>query len=291
MANFKTKTFYFKNKISLEYIEYENKKSSNCILFFHANGYSCQTYNKLLKIFYNDNFNVFGLNFSGHSKSENHRDFDNWYFFRDQVLEFIEFIKKEYDFYKFHLVGHSLGGASSLLASAKNTENIVSVSCWDPVVLTPFLSLFTFFVDPPLAKLAQNRRDTFNNLKVIQRSYRLSNSFKNWDEEVFNDYLQSCFYYDSETNTYKLCLPKEIEAKIFRSLKYGHWKYYKKIKQPVLIYTTKNSQVCPIRSCKLLTRNHTKSQYIIHPSGSHFFPMEDPINTAKQTLQFIKSIT
>jgi pimeloyl-ACP methyl ester carboxylesterase len=293
MEEIKKNNFIFKHKdsnIKLNYLFLFHQEVNPNILFFHANGYSAQTYLKILKIFYKNDFNVFALNFCGHNSSDNYHNFFDWYFFRDQILQFIEYLKKNYKIQSFHLVGHSLGGASSLLASSINNDDILSVSCWDPVVLTPMISFFANFIDPPLAKAAENRRDEFKNLKIVERSYRMNPSFKNWNEEVFYHYLHSCFYYDSSSNSYKLCLPKEIEAKIFRSLKYGHWKYYKKIQQPVFIYSTKKSNVCPIYSCKLLTKNHPKSKYLVHPSGSHFFPMEDPINTANNTLDFIKKI-
>ncbi|GIX43059.1 MAG: alpha/beta hydrolase [Leptospiraceae bacterium] len=276
--------------IELTYVPLFNNKNCSNIIFCHANGYSAQTYLKLLNIFYENNFNVFGLNFCGHNGSENYDNFSDWYFFRDQILQFTEHLKTTFQIKKFHLIGHSLGGASSLLASSINNKDILSVSCWDPVVLTPFISFLANFIEAPLAPVAEKRRDEFKSLKIIERSYRMSPSFKNWDEEVFQDYLHSCFYHDKHSNTYKLCLPKEIEAKIFRSLKFGHWKYYKKIQLPIFIYTTKKSNVCPIRACKLLIKNNKKSKFLVHPSGSHFFPMEDPINTAQHTLEFIKGL-
>jgi pimeloyl-ACP methyl ester carboxylesterase len=279
-----------KAKIKLTYLSLFHSKDNKNVLFLHANGYSAQTYLKLLKIFYEQQYNVFALNFCGHNQSENYDQFSDWYFFRDQILAFIQHIKNVYNVLGFHLMGHSLGGASSLLTASINQEDIQSVSCWDPVVLTPILSFLANFIDTPLASMAEKRRDEFKSLKVIEKSYRLSPAFKDWDKEVFHDYLNSCFYHDTNSDTYKLCLPKHIEAKIFRSLKFGHWNYYQKLKQPIFVYATKNSNVCPIRACKLLTKNHPKSKYIIHESGSHFFPMEDPINTANQTLEFIKNL-
>lgn len=278
------------NKIKLTYLENFEKKNKKNILFFHANGYSAQTYKKLFLEFVKKNYNVFLLNFIGHNGSENYDSFQDWFIFRDQILSFIEFIKENYKIYKFHLIGHSLGGASSLLAGAQNEKDILSISCWDPVVLTPFLSIFLNFIDTKLAKQAERRRDEFKNLAIIERSYRMSNSFKYWDKEVFHDYLNSCFYLDQNTNSYKLCLPKEMEAKIFRSLKFGNWKYYKKIKQPIFILAPQNSNVCPKKACKLLIKNHPNSKYEILLTRSHFFPMEEPLMTAKKTLDFIQFI-
>lgn len=259
------------------------------ILFFHANGYCVQTYKKLFDEFIKAKYNVFALNFIGHNGSENYYDIKDWFLFSEQILQFLCFIKERFNLERFHLVGHSLGGASSLLAGYFNKTNIISITCWDPVVLTPFLSFFLYFIDPPLAQQAERRRDEFKNLEIIKRSYRMSVAFKYWDDEVFNDYFNSSFYYDQNNKSFKLCLPKEIEAKIFRSLKFGNWRYYKKLNMPIYILSANQSKVAPKRSCMLLTKNHKQSQYEILKT-SHFFPMEQPIVTAQKTLEFINRI-
>ncbi|MFN3603963.1 MAG: alpha/beta fold hydrolase [Leptonema sp. (in: bacteria)] len=283
--------FSLNNKIlRLSYLENFISTNQETILFFHANGYSAQTYTKLLKEFIKNNYNVFALNFIGHNGSENYYDIKNWLIFSDQILMFIEYLKTKYNINKFHLVGHSLGGASSLLAGYFNNTNIFSISCWDPVVLTPFLSFFLNFIDTPLAKQAEKRREEFKNLEIIRRSYRMSDSFKNWDIEIFEDYLNSCFYFDESKNLYRLCLPKEIEAKIFRSLTFGNWKYYKKLRQTICVLAPKNSKVCPKRACKLLTKNNPNSRYEILSTKSHFFPMEIPLLTSQKTIEFIQKL-
>ncbi|MCS7204437.1 MAG: alpha/beta hydrolase [Leptospiraceae bacterium] len=283
--------FDFANKtIKLKYIYYWYDSNHSTILFFHANGFSSQTYNKILKFFYEQSYNIFGLNFAGHDGSENYSNFRNWFFFRDQVLSFANFLRSKTGISKFHLIGHSLGGASSLLAASLDKEHIISVVCWDPVVFTPFFSFLTLFIEPPIAKTTEKRRDEFPNVEVLKRSLKLLPLFKNWDKEVLQDYVDSCFYFDEFSKKYKLSLPKDIEAKIFRSLKFGHWKFYKKITQPVFVLTPKTSFVCPPRARRLLTRNHPISKSEIHPIDSHFFPMIQPIQTAEITLRFLKQI-
>ncbi len=288
----KVDDFYFSvrgEKIKLTYLSSYDVSNRITILFFHSNGFSAQTYQKLLDKFIKNNFNTFALNFVGHNGSENYFLISDWFLFSDQILQFLNFIKEKFNIKHFHLVGHSLGGATSLLAGYFNQEDIVSITTWDPVVLTPFFSFFLYFFDPPLAKQAEKRRDHFKSLEIIKRSYRMYDSFKYWDEEIFDDYLKSCFYFDQNSQTYRLCLPKEIEAKIFRSLKFGNWKYYKKIFVPIYVISAKQSKVVPKRACKLLTKNHKLSRYEIL-DASHFFPMELPNLTAQKTIDFIVKI-
>ncbi|MEM4714457.1 MAG: alpha/beta hydrolase, partial [Candidatus Nanoarchaeia archaeon] len=63
-----------------------------------------------------------------------------------------------------------------------------------------------------------------------------------------------------------------------------------KIKQPVFLLVPQNSNVCPKKACKLLTRNHPNSKFEILSTKSHFFPMEEPLLTARKTLGFIQFV-
>lgn len=258
------------------------------ILFFHATGYSALTYQTLFDEWIQAGYSVHSIDFLSHGESSKSDDFSNWWPFRNQVLALKQKLSQESSMPPV-LVGHSLGGANSLLAAAKDS-NLTGVVALDPVVLGPLTSYLTLFVKTPLATIAANRRTTFKNLDIVRRSYRKSPAFKNFDDQVFKDYLTSCFVRNQD-DSYSLALPREIEAKLFRTLTPGHWWQYRKIKVPVFAYITQNSDVCPLKSAKRLAGKNKHSIYKVHESGSHFFPMEDPKNVATDVLNFIDSIT
>ncbi len=255
------------------------------ILFFHANGYSALTYRCLYQRWIQAGHEVHALDLLGHGQSDKSEDFSDWFIFRDQVLALAEAVLAETGRQPL-LVGHSLGGASSLLAASRSA--VAGVVALDPVVLSPLRVQLTRFIDAPLAKAAEKRRAVFKDLNIVRRSYRRSPAFKNWDERVFTDYLDSCFV--KQDDGFTLALPPAIEAKIFRSLKPGHWPHYRAIRQPVFAFAAKNSEVCPEGSARSLCSRHPLSEWKLHPSGSHFFPMEDPDNTADEVLRFAEKL-
>jgi pimeloyl-ACP methyl ester carboxylesterase len=256
------------------------------ILFFHANGYSARTYCTLFQTWTASGHEVLSIDFIGHGLSSKSRAFSDWFFFRDQVTTLIDAVVAETNRRPF-LVGHSLGGASALLAASQ--RDVLGVAALDPVVLSPLSVYLTCIYDAPLAKAAERRRSDFRNLQIVSRSYRRSPAFKQWDDRVFRDYLDSCFV--KKDDGYTLALPPDIEAKIFRSLKPGHWSHYRSLRLPLFIYAAERSSVCPARSARALCSKHRLSEWKLHPSGSHFFPMEDPDQTAEAVLQFLQKVT
>ncbi len=256
------------------------------ILFFHATGYSALTYRTLFQKWSDAGHDVHALDFLGHGQSSKSHAFSDWFFFRDQAVELIDAVVAETNRLPL-LVGHSLGGASALLAARQ--RDVLGVAALDPVVLGPLSIQLIRFFDAPLAKVAEKRRADFKDLNVVRRSYRRSPAFKQWDDRVFADYLDSCFV--KQGDGFTLALPPLIEARVFRSLKPGHWSHYRSLQHPLFIFTTTGSDVCPVRSARALCSKHPLSEWKLHGSGSHFFPMEDPEQTAEEVLRFSRKLT
>ncbi|MCR9140986.1 MAG: alpha/beta hydrolase [bacterium] len=289
------------------------------LLWLHANGYAGLTYTPLLRKIADAGYTVYTLDFAGHGNSDEPAGaFDDWFYFRDQALTLLAHLKLD----RVRLIGHSLGGASSLLAAAalqdsspacspsqaaaisggagdpggaRNTKEsgaartvVESLCLLDPTVFTPFLVQLLRFLPNPMAKAAENRRRVFKSLKIVARSYRMHPAFMNWRQDVYDAYLRYALRLRDD-GQYELVLPPAIEARIFRTLRAGHWKYHKSVTTPALVIQAANGQVCPDRARRILTRNHPESRGLRHESGSHFFPMEFPDWTADRILEFIAS--
>lgn len=268
------------------------------LIWLHANGYPALTYTPLLRKLAASGRTVYALDFIAHGNSGvPDQDFHDWFFFRDQALAFLEHLKLP----RVRLIGHSIGGASALLATAAiqarvSAESanetgavptiIESLCLLDPTVFTPFLSRLLSIFPNPMAKAAESRRSVFKSLKIVARSYRMHPGFKDWRQDVYDAYLRYALR-AREDGQYELVLPPAIEARIFRTLKAGHWKHHKQVRTPMLVVQAAKSTVCPNRARDLLTRNHPDSRGVSHESGSHFFPMEFPDWTVDRILEFI----
>lgn len=269
------------------------------ILFFHANGYPALTYTPLFETFAAAGHGVYALDFVGHGRSQATEDFDDWNYFRDQALAFLDVLSQrgEIDESGAFVVGHSIGGAtSSLLAAAEEerarrageASRIRALALLDPTVLTPLLAWLLPFLPHPLAESAERRRSEFKSLKVVERSYRMHPGFKAWDAAVFQAYLASAFR-ERDDGMFELCLPPRVEARIFRTLHRGQWRFHKAVRMPKLVIQAAQSEVTPDRAAKLLVRANIHSSRL-KSTGSHFFPMEQPAWTVDRVLEYFQNL-
>ena len=237
---------------------------------------------------------VDALDFIGHGNSGVREDFSTWLFFRDQALALLDHLALP----RVRVVGHSIGGATALLTTAALGNEkyagpaagtiIESLCLLDPTVLTPLTSRLLPFVPNGMARAAESRRSVFKSLKIVARSYRMHPGFKDWRQDVYDAYLRSALRARSD-GQYELRLPPQVEARIFRTLRPGHWKYHKQVRVPALVIQAAKSPVCPDRARALLVRNNPASRGLRHETGSHFFPMEFPDWTVDRILEFIAS--
>ena len=129
---------------------------------------------------------VIALDFSGHSYSESTLDFQHWQFFADQIIALLDHLKIDH---KIIGIGHSLGGASQLMAAHKAPNRYKQVIALDPVVLGYITIAFMRLFGNPLARGALKRRRTFRSYKVAYRVLASHKFFKRWQNQVFKDYI------------------------------------------------------------------------------------------------------
>jgi pimeloyl-ACP methyl ester carboxylesterase len=253
------------------------------LLLLHATGYSALSYRPLLERLRQAGYEVYALDFMGHGGSTWTREFADWNYFRDNALALLDHLQLS----NLSLIGHSLGGASALLTAAADAgARIRRVVLYDPTVFTPFLAWLLPLLPHPLAKRAESRRAVFSSRKVVERSYRLSPAFRNWQAESFQGYLESALR-ERADGQYELSLPPAIEAQAFRAFHRGQWRDFKRVRVPTLVLQADPPGVCPDRSRRRLIRNHPQSEGRRLPGASHLFPFEDPERTAEETLRFL----
>ncbi len=258
-------------------LDYEVLGEGRPLLLFHANGFSAGSYRPMHAELTARGWRIYALNFMGHGGSETSADFHNWDYFGRQVRAFAEHL----DLPAYFAAGHSIGGASLLLAAAR-LSGLRAAALLDPTVMTPFLARLARFLPNPLAGLAEKRRREFKDLRVVERSYRMSPVFRDWHTDSMKGYLESAL--EPHNGGYRLRLDPKIEAQIFRSFHSG-WSVFRRIQIPLLVMTARQSEVTPDRAAKLLLRSHAKSSWVRH-TGSHCFPMEDPSGVAREVSEF-----
>ncbi len=268
--------FDFKG-LKLSYYDSGREPNKPVLLFAHANGYAAGVYSYYHKALANTH-RILALDFSGHGKSESTLNFENWFFFRDQLLALLDHEKVT----SCTGIGHSLGGASILLAGEKEPERFDQIIALDPTILGFVPVVLSHFLDNPLAKGARNRRREFSSLKLVEKAYRKLPVFKNWDESIFRDYLEFCIH--PAGDGCKLACDPLLEAQIFARAAFRVYvrHFFNKTKNHVIV--PKPYSVCPLFYAKLLSRN--SGSYQVWEGSTHFFPFEEPA----RTLSAIRSI-
>lgn len=270
------KTFNFRG-IELSYIDSGNK-SSEPILIAHANGFSAGCYSFFIRKL-SETHRVIALDFCGHGGSESTMEWKDWFFFRDQILALIETenLKNVVG------IGHSLGGASLLLSSYKRPSYFRKIFAMDPVILNFTYVFLALTLGNPLAKGALKRRREFKDLTLVKKAYRKTPTFLNWSDEVFEDYLKSCFKKEGEK--WVLCCPPELEAKIFNSVSFLSLFQYGKIKTETHITVPRKYEVCSPSAAKKIIKGNPNSSLQLWDDVSHFFPFERPEKTLERIIQ------
>ncbi|MCW7474816.1 alpha/beta fold hydrolase [Leptospira levettii] len=267
----KLKSFRYKNW-DTAYLDSETPGST--LVFCHANGYSAgcyQYYYERLK----KHCRVIAPDFIGHGRSAFTLDFQNWNVFRDQILSLLDHESVN----KTTIIGHSLGGASSLLAAKKEPKRFTKVLAMDPVILGWKLILLSKFLENPLAKGAKKRRTHFKSIELVRRSFRKFPAFANFEPSIFEDYLNSCFIPTGHDDEVKLCCDPRVEAKIFGHAHFHVFKNFYGIKTENHIAIPESYEVCSPKYANLLTKVHPNSDVTIFPGFTHFFPFERPVET------------
>ncbi|MDF3820418.1 alpha/beta hydrolase [Leptospira sp. 96542] len=265
------KTLNFRN-LSLCY--YDSESDLPVLLFCHANGYSAGCYKTYFQRF-QSKYRIIAIDFIGHGKSEFSIQFENWRFFRDQVIAVIEKENLE----DVTAIGHSLGGASILLASAKKPKYFRKLLVLDPVVLGWKLLTLAKFLGNPLARGAAKRRKDFPSIDLVRRAYRKFPAFANFDPNVFEDYLDSCFVKTEGTKEVSLRCDPRVETRIFSFAHYNVFLDYYKIKTETHVLIPDPWEVCSPKLAKLITKKNPNSSVTIRQNYTHFFPFENPNET------------
>lgn len=260
------------------------------LLWLHANGYGAGTYLPLLQALADAGHAVHALDFVGHGSSAATTEFQDWFFFRDQVLALLAKLNLP----EVRLIGHSLGGATALLTAAElerreHGTRVSALCLLDPTVFTPWLMRIMPFFPNHMARGAETRRSEFKSRKVVARSYRMHPGFKDWRDDVFEAYLDAALR-ERPDGQFELTLPPAVEAQIFRTLKPGYWAHNRAVTAPMLIVQAAKPGVCPDRARRLLTKMNPASYGFRHASGSHFFPMEDPDGTVAAIREFLDGL-
>jgi pimeloyl-ACP methyl ester carboxylesterase len=261
------------------------------IYFSHANGFNGLTYKTLLNKI-SPNQKIISYDLRGHGKSTvpaEPEKLKSWQRYRDDLISILEKNNEPST-----LIGHSLGGTTSLLVAFKRPELVSKIILIDPVLLPLTYWLGTKAVQSigliekvhPMVKGALVRKKTWESKEEAFQYFSSKKLFSKVIPEVINDYIDGGMKKINE-NLYELnCNPK-WEAATFKLTSGGNWFNLKKSNVPTKVILAPNSAVCNERSQKKLNKSMAKIEFVTLENTTHMLPLEDIDGVGNEILSFL----
>ena len=261
------------------------------IYFSHANGFNGLTYKTLLNKI-SPNQKIISYDLRGHGKSTvpaEPEKLKSWQRYRDDLISILEKNNEPST-----LIGHSLGGTTSLLVAFKRPELVSKIILIDPVLLPLTYWLGTKAVQSigliekvhPMVKGALIRKKNWGSKEEAFQYFSGKKLFRKVIPEAINDYIDGGMKKINE-NLYELnCSPK-WEAATFKLTSGGNWFNLKKSNVPTKVILTPNSVVCNEKSQKKLNKSIAKIEFVTLKNTTHMLPLEDIDGVGNEILSFL----
>ncbi|MCY1043499.1 alpha/beta hydrolase [Corallococcus sp. bb12-1] len=193
-------------------------------------------------------------------------------------------------------VGHSVGGASTLMASAANPGLFRAVVALDPVLITGprawavrLMKLLGRMDRAAIVQGALRRRDRWPSRQEAADAYRERKLFRDWDADCFNDYITHGLVPTPEGD-FKLRIPREWEARIFETFPADPWKLIRANAAPTLVLRGEKSDALLPAALARVERELPLAKCDVLPLAAHLFPLEQPRETAERILAFLENL-
>lgn len=191
-------------------------------------------------------------------------------------------------------VGHSLGGALTLMAARKKPALFSQVIMLDPPLV---LGAFAFVVhltkalSTPLtdrlspAGRSLKRRDHWDSRQTAAQALRTRGMFKSFAQPDFDAYIRHGLREDDIRGGVTLTIPKMVEVEIFRTNPSWGWLPQRPPQVPTALIVGRDSEFLKMRLPQTIQSKLNIPYSVV--DGGHMFPLQHPIETAQAIKQRI----
>ncbi|VBG76438.1 alpha/beta fold hydrolase [Burkholderia pseudomallei] len=250
------------------------------IHFSHANGFPASTYRTIFAELADD-YELRFIERIGHD-----RRFPVTRDWPHLVEQLLDDIGRAYE-RPVWLVGHSLGGYLSLMAALKRPQWVRGVVMLDSPVIAGWrssalrVSQWTG-LDERLSPAAATRTRCVHwaSRDDAWRHFRAKPAFARWDERMLSDYIDYGIPQTSAAGERTLAFDRQIEYMIYRTLPHTLGPRLAR-GAPVPVGFLAGTRSREIRQIGLAATRRAVRGRIEWLEGSHLFPMERPLETAR----------
>lgn len=261
--------------------------SKEIIHFAHANSFPAKTYSKLFS-YLSDDFEIGYLERHGHNP--HFPVTDGWKFLAHELQTEIENLYTQ----SVIGIGHSLGGILHFLVACEHPELYKAIILLDAPLVSRLsgtalkLLKVTRLADKySPSRTARFRRNLWQTKDEVFEHFRAKTLFRHFDEDVLRDYANHATI--PHEQGFKLLFEPKIEAKIYRTIPDSFTKFRGKLKVPAAYIGGTRSREARLARLSFMKKNFPFKFHFI--DGTHLFPFEKPLETAKILKKVILSLS
>ncbi len=255
--------------------------------FVHGNSFPAGTYSRFLDLLRND-YDVRALDMHAHNPV--YPVTDGW---PALMQELIDELSKRYQ-EPVILLGHSMGGALSLMAARQRPDLVRCVVLLDtPVVagwragLLGVAKALRLDMKFSPARFSVKRRNQWPDAEAAYQHFSGKAVFALWPREVIRDYVEHGMLQQDGNLT--LRFRRDIETAVYRTLPH-HFGRVVKGDFPVPVGFIGGVDSVECRHAGMAATKRLVGEYFRHLPGGHLFPLESPEVAASATNDMIRNL-
>jgi pimeloyl-ACP methyl ester carboxylesterase len=255
------------------------------IFCVHATGYLAALWHPIA-VALKDEARVFAVDLPGHGDSGPAPDY-RW----DHLSEYVGGALRALDIGPALLVGHSVGGATSVICAARYPELVRAMVLADPVVLPE-----PFYHRPEAAESSdfygvRSRRSSWASREAMRESLASKSAYARWRPEMLDLYVregvrETADGPDGQGVTLKC--PPETEIKVYlQTLGYNLWPEIAHADVPAIVLRGLSKEGLASVTAPELVGWLPRAEDRPLPQASHHVPMEYPEEVVRAALELL----
>jgi len=250
------------------------------IVFSHATGFHSRVWDQIIAHLLND-FRCVSVDLRGHGDSVVPDGTDlAWSGMAHDLLAAIDALNLGSGL---AAVGHSMGGASILLAEGIRPGTFAHAWLFEPITIPIERAI------PPgesdLVQSARKRRQNFASFDAAYERYMGRPPFSMCDPKVIRDYVDHGFN-QLEDGTVQLKCPGEVEATVFENSMSGVYEQLPNIETRVTVVGSGDGSL-PAQLAEAAADQMPHGTYVFEKDLTHFGPFQDPAAMAASVQQSV----